>query len=306
MWLGCATILSSLLLGSGVAFAYPASGEDEPKVLDEKIRTNVGVMYRLDNNVTRANAPLDIRSDKSLSFKLVAERSWLLDDEKHIGATLKGLVDAEKFQVYSGLDHVSTGLRGELFTHIQDMPQFSFFAQSMMDKYQSSLRDGGHHSFGVSVLKAGTEFNTTFSITRFIQNGQSAVFNTRHTSANIRISYKPLDLGGGSDRGRLYFSGEYQKGDSVSTGTPSLALLDTATVFVKDDVFITPQLVSYRTKAQTFLMTLGYNFPVTDGSSLDISWQGIASYSDVIPPFLSANVPYRVSQFSVKFSKGFE
>ncbi|MDD4965099.1 MAG: hypothetical protein PHI11_14400 [Gallionella sp.] len=304
MWLGWATILSSLLLSSSVAFAYPPSGDDGSKVF-EKTRTDINVMYRLDNNVTRSNTPLDIRSDKSISLISGVNRSFRLGE--NAGITLNGLLEAEKFQVYSGLGHVSAGFKGELFTRNYDeLPQFSFFIQSMADRYQSKLRDGGHHSFGVSVFKEGTIFDTTFSITRAIQNGQSAVFNTRHTSANIRLGHKFLDSNSGSDRGSLHFSGEYQKGDSVSTGTPSLTLLDTATVFVKDDVFITPQLVSYRTKAQTFLMTLGYNIPIADDYSLDISWQGIASYSDVIPPFLSANVPYRVSQFSVKFSKGFE
>jgi hypothetical protein len=76
----------------------------------------------------------------------------------------------------------------------------------------------------------------------------------------------------------LYLTGEYRRGDAVSSGLPSLQSLDIAKVFARDDAF-NDQLFAYRFNAVTWLATMGYNLPFGSRDSLDFSFRHVYSVS---------------------------
>jgi hypothetical protein len=98
----------------------------------------------------------------------------------------------------------------------------------------------------------------------------------------------------------LYLTGEYRKGDIVSTGQPSLLVVDMSTVFIRDDVFTATPFYDYRMKGRTVLVTLGYNLSLGTKDSLDFSWRGVRSTPDYTPAYATP-VSYTDNQYSISY-----
>jgi hypothetical protein len=98
-------------------------------------------------------------------------------------------------------------------------------------------------------------------------------------------------------------TGEYRKGDVVSTGRPTLAAFDIATVYWGDDVF--SGMTDYRTKGHTSLFTLGYNFALGAKDSIDVTWRRISTVTDTKSAFWTSPLRYDVNQLSVSYLMAF-
>jgi hypothetical protein len=131
-----------------------------------------------------------------------------------------------------------------------------------------------------------------------VRKGRSDVFNTRDNSGRMNLDYA---LATGHT---LYLTGEYRKGDIVSSGQPSLQTLDISTVFVRDDVFANPAFYDYRTKGKTGLTTLGYNLSLGTKDSLDFAWRHVKSTPDMVPAY-AEQLQYIDNQYSFSYLMAF-
>jgi hypothetical protein len=260
----------------------------------------VAAGYAYDDNVSRASEALDKLSDTIYSLTLSKSYQKVLDKRHRF--TVTGVLDIEKFRTYAGLDHVSGGLNAEYaYRSSSDFgePVYGVFARLTEDNYASMLRDGSRRSVGVNLRKSLSDRVNLF--TAFANNartGKSEVFSTRDNSLRMNLDYAlAADM-------TLYFTGEYRKGDIVSSGQPSLKILDMSTVFVRDDVFISPAFYDYRMKGKSTLFTLGYNCSLGTKDSLDFAWRRAKSTADVSPAY-AAPANYIDNQLSISYLMAF-
>jgi len=254
--------------------------------------------YTSDDNVTRSKGEGDALSDTVLGAGIRANYPVPISDRTR--AILQGFLGTEKFRTYSGLSRNFFGAQGDLqFRPSGEFgaPTYSAFVRTSKDDYESNLRDGYRHAFGVTVLKPATDRVQLFSALSWnITDGKSTVFDTRYVSlrGNADWSATRWDV--------VYLGAEYRRGDTVSTGRPTLARVDAADAIVQDDAFSDTTRFAYRLKAGTWVTTLGYNRAFAEGQSLDVSWRWVQS-TPLNPPASASKseLSYTVNQFSVAY-----
>ncbi|MEO8342465.1 MAG: hypothetical protein ABI536_01495 [Gallionella sp.] len=286
----------ALLITGSCTLAHAAPLEFS-KGLD--IRADVGFMF--DDNVTRAKESADKLADRSYSLNLSKPLIYPLAD--HARILFNGSVGGEKFIHYSGLSHIFGSVSGELqyrsyaeFT----APTFAVFARGFAEQYQSRLRDSSRFSVGVSMKQPVTDRIQIFgALTHNQRQANSAVFDTKDNAARLNLDYTA------TRSGTLYLTGEYRRGDVVSTGHPSLEFIDIAKVFVQDDAYPGGQFYSYRFDGTTVLTTLGYNIGFSSRRSLDLSWRRIKSTSARSPNYATSAASYVANQFSIVYLVNF-
>jgi len=117
---------------------------------------------------------------------------------------------------------------------------------------------------------------------------------TSEAAAKLNLDYS---LGG--PLGSLYVTGEYRKGDFVSSGRFALESIDVAEVLTPDDAF-GPGYFAYRTDAKAWLGTFGYNRPLGPRDALDFSYRRVQVTPTSRPTF-EVNGPFRYidNQYSI-------
>lgn len=229
--------------------------------------------YTYDDNVTLGRAHDEILWDQSLALDASASRALRLGDNTRLVVT--GLLSGAKFSNYDGLSNLSGGLEAELQYRQSgafDAITFAAFARGWLDNYASHLRDGSHYSVGINARGALTDrIELAGELAWNQRHAQSEVWDLTDYSARLDLDYS---LGRG---GTLYLGGEYRRGDVVSDGFATLVNVSLAKVFVLDDAFPDKQLFAYRSEARTWISTVGYNVPLGDRASLDISWRRVQS-----------------------------
>jgi hypothetical protein len=260
----------------------------------------VAAGFAYDDNVSRAEEVLDKLSDTIYSLTLSKAKSFAVT--KYTKLTISGFLDVEKYRTYTGLGHISGGMQGEFMYRVSGdfgSPTFGIFARYTADEYESFLRDGSRRSTGVTLRKPLTDRINLFAVlANNVRTGKSDVFNTRDVSGRMNLDYSLA-----TDK-TIYVTGEYRKGDIVSSGQPSLKILDTSTVFVRDDVFVSPWFYDYRMKGKTNLLTLGYNLSFGTRDSVDMSWRHVKSSPDQAPAYASS-MQYIDNQYSVSYLTAF-
>lgn len=263
------------------------------------LRVRVSADYTWDDNVPRATSDQRL-SDSFATLTAVATLPLQLTQQSRVlfSATLGG----QKFDHFSGLDHAFANFQGEVQYRSSGRytaPIWAVFLRQSTEMYNSSdLRDGYHLTAGVSVRKPVTDRIFLFGALAYNQgNARSAVFDTKDVSLRGNIDYSL------ARRHTIYLGLEYRQGDSVSTGLPSLAFLDISKAVVTDDVFTNPQRLDYRFEARTGLVTLGYNFSVTERQSLDISYRAVYSQPIDQPPssVTTSTIYYLDQQITVSY-----
>jgi len=258
----------------------------------------VEASYTSDDNVTRSKGEGDALSDTVLGAGIRA--NYPVPISTRTRAILQGFLGAEKFRTYSGLSRNFFGAQGDLqFRPSGEFgaPTYGAFVRTSKDQYESNLRDGYRHAFGVTVLKPATDRLQLFSALSWnITDGKSTVFDTRYVSlrGNADWSLTRWDV--------VYLGAEYRRGDTVSTGRPTLARVDSADAIVQDDAFTDTTRFAYRLKAGTWVTTLGYNRAFGEGQSLDVSWRRVQS-TPLNPPASASKseLSYTVKQLSVAY-----
>ena len=290
---GCALALAALAGLAGVVRA---------EIELRGLRVEAG--YTADDNVTRAPKG-DALADGILGVRL--STSLAVPVSTRTRAVFQGFAGGERFRKYKGLSHNFIGGQGEFQFRPSgefSAPTYSAFARSTVEQYDSTLRDGYRHLFGVSVFKPLTDRLQLFgALARNISDGKSAVFDARSTSVRGNVDW----LLGRWDT--FYLGGEYRSGDSISTvcfacdSIRTLGFVNTASPnIVQDDAFDDTVRDAYRLKAHTVIATLGYNHAFGAGQSVDLSWRRAQSaVQDAVAPASGSDLNYTVNQYSLAY-----
>ena len=279
--------------GRDSPYSLIAAAVNPKKPID--IQVDAGIMF--DNNVTRAKLPGEKLSDRIYSANVSKSKMFEITD--NLRALVTGTVGGEKFDNYFRLSRATAGIQGELVYRGAadfDTPTFKVFAQSTAEHYQSVLRKGYRYSVGVSVRQPLTDrIEAVGTISHDERYARSAVFNSRFNAARVNFDYtlSPTET--------IYLSGEYRRGQIVSTGLPSLENLVVADVFVQDDAYPGGQFFSYRFDGRTVLSTLGYNLGLGPRHSLDLSWRRAQSTPGFRPAFATSPTSYIADQYSLVY-----
>ena len=261
------------------------------------IDVQVDAGYAYDDNVTRAKAGPDQRADSSYSVNVSKTKVFNLSEQSRV--VLTGSIGGERFQNFNGLSRLSAGVEGEIQYRESsefDAPTLGVFGRLTADQFQSDLRDGYRYSLGVSLRQPLTDRISLFgALSHNERRARSAVFNSSDSSLRVNADYAL------SERETLYASGEYRRGDIVSTGRASLENVSVAKVFVQDDAFAGGQFFSYRFDGSTVLTTLGYNLGLGPRDSLDFSWRRVESTPSLRPSFVTSPKSYIDNQWSVTY-----
>ena len=258
-----------------------------------------------DDNVTRAGGS-DALRDTILGVR--ASKGVMLPVSQRTRAMVQGFVGGEKFHKYDGLSHNFFGAQADFqFRSSGEFgaATYSAFVRSQAEYFQSTLRDGYRHAFGVTVLKPLTD-RVTFlaALQQNIIDGKSSVFDTQNTALRAN-----LDWTFGTSN-TLYAGAEYRKGEFVSTNcracdpNKTLGLVNTATPnIIQDDAFTDTVRDAYQLKANIIVATLGYNRGFGSGQSLDLSWRrAISSLAqEAVAPASKSDFAYTVNQYSLAY-----
>jgi hypothetical protein len=267
-----------------------AAGADSPGV-------GVEVSYTSDDNVNRG-AEGDVLPDRVLGVRVTASAAVPISTRTR--AVILGLAGTERFNTYGGLSRNFIGAQGDF--KYRSAGEFGAatwgaFVRTAAEYYESDLRDGYRHAFGVNVVKPVTDRLQVFAaLAGNITDGSSTVFDTKNVSlrGNADWSFTRSDL--------VYLGLEYRQGDIVSSMLPTLA---TAGIpdNIPDDAFDDGR-VAYRFKARVWITTLGYNHAFGARHSVDIVWrraQATALDPESSTSYSASDLRYVVNQFSLAY-----
>ena len=258
--------------------------------------------YTTDSNVTRAPAG-DALRDRILGVRVSA--GGVIPLSTRTRAAVQGFAGIQKFGTYTGLSNNLIGTQGDfLFRSSGEFAAATYgaFARTAKEEYESTLRDGYRHAFGVTVQKPLTDRIQLFgALTRNISDGKSTVFDARSTSLRGNADWS---LGRWET---VYLGAEYRTGDSVSTVSRNdpirtLGFVNTASKIIQDDAFNDTTRDAYRLKAHTLIATLGYNRAFGERHALDVSWRRAqSSVQNAVAPASGSDLNYPVNQISVAY-----
>lgn len=256
--------------------------------------------FTADSNVTRARNAPDRLSDRSFGLTLSKGFEFQIPQSDHTRLLVSGLLGSEKFQTYTGLSRNFAGAEAEIQYRASaefGAPTFAAFLRSSRDGYESTLRDGYRHSAGVSVRKSVTDLIDVFGAVAWNRrDSKSTVFDTRDRSARLNFDYSLTRTG------TIYLSGEYRRGDVVTTTPASAVTDDIARADVRDDAFTDTQRIAYRVEARSVLATLGYNLALGEKQALDFSWRFVRSTPTSSAELTGGTtIRYDVNQLSVSY-----
>ena len=261
------------------------------------IDIQVDAAFMFDSNVTRGKESADKLADRVYSVN--ASRSKIFPLNENMRAILTASIGGEKFDNYYRLSRAIAGIQGDVVYRPSAefySPTFSVFAQSSGEHYQSTLRNGYRYSLGASVRQPLTDRIGLFAaISHNERYGKSSVFNNRFNAARFNVDYAL------NATETFYLSGEYRRGQIVSTGHASLENLEVADVFIEDDAYPGGQFFSYRFEGKTILSTLGYNLGLGPRHSLDLSWRRAKSTPGFRPAFATSPSSYIADQYSIVY-----
>jgi len=258
--------------------------------------------YTTDSNVTRAPAG-DALSDRILGVRVSAGGVIPLSTRTRVA--VQGFAGIQKFGTYTGLSNNFIGTQGDFFFRSSGeftAATYGAFVRTAKEEYESTLRDGYRHAFGVTVQKPLTDRVQLFGgLTRNISDGKSTVFDARNTALRGNADWTLARWN------TVYLGAEYRTGDSVSTVSRNdpirtLGFVNTASAIIQDDAFNDTPRDAYRLKAHTVIATLGYNRAFGERHAVDISLRRVqSSVQNAVAPASGSDLRYTANQISVAY-----
>ena len=275
-------------------------GGPGPLLADDSRDIRIEANFTADSNVTRARNAPDRLSDRSFGLTLGKGFEFPIAGSEHARLLVSGFLGSEKFQTYTGLSRNFAGAEGEIQYRPSaefGAPTFAAFLRSSRDGYDSTLRDGYRYSAGVSARKSVTDRIDVFGAFAWNRrDSKSSVFDTQDHSARLNLDYSATRTG------TAYLSGEYRRGDVVTTAPASVVTDAIARADVPDDAFTDTQRIAYRLDARSVLATFGYNLAFGQGQALDFSWRFVRSTPTSSPGLTGGTtIRYDVNQLSVSY-----
>lgn len=222
--------------------------------------------FTRDDNVNRGGDSGDRRADNIYGVSAGMGSAPMLGSNTRV--VLSGLLGADKFQDWSGLDRLMAEAYAELQYRTSAhffAPTFGLFGRFTLENYRSGMRDGWRASLGLSVREALSDrINVFGALAYHARSASSDVFDEKYNSARFSFDYA---LG---RKVTLYLGGEYRRGDIVSSDIPSAGSASIARAYAPDDAF-NGELTAYRYDAKTTIWSLGGNWVLGPSSSLDFS-----------------------------------
>jgi len=239
--------------------------EEEPVVF----RYSYDLAYLHDDNVRLARDDVDIREDNIVSGTLKATAGMSLDGFSLLN--YGGSVTYNKFETFDGLDNVefevNTRYRFALSSGFTSSI-YSLKASLGGVEYDSEMRDSTLLSLSAEINKwltttinmtAGLGYKQRESVSEVFDLGEARVF------VNFDTNFSKTDL--------VYTTFTYITGDTVSSATPTLDIINVSDAIEPDDAFggVDANQFAYRIDSNTAVITVGYNRIMTPDLSLDIS-----------------------------------
>jgi large repetitive protein len=285
--------------GRGAPFALSALSLMPQRPQDIQLETG----YVFDDNITRSKFADEKLIDRSFNMSVGKGYIFKFDEVdnaffKKTRAVVTASVGGEKFQNYDGLSRATSSLQGEFLYRPSaefSAPTFALTAIGTGEYFRSDLRRGYRASLGASVRGPITDrINYLVGVAHNQRFARSSVFSGREHSVRSSLDYalSPTEV--------VYLNGEYRRGHFISSGRGSLDSLAIADVFIVDDAFPTG-FITYRTRGDTFLSTLGYNLGFGERHSLDLSWRRVQSTPEISTSLLRTPKSYIVDQYSIVY-----
>src|SRR5262249_55951461 len=153
-------------------------------------------------------------------FSASANQSWSWIFRQHLRAQVSWLASVDKFDRYAGLGKASVGGQGELQYRTSgafDATTFAVVGRALYEEHESYSRTGPRYSLSANARQSVTDRIDLFGELGYnLRDGRSKVFHWREYTGKVNVDYA---LG---RKGTLYLTGEFRRGDSVSTGFASL------------------------------------------------------------------------------------
>jgi hypothetical protein len=296
------SVALGLALSAGAPASAHAAGYSEFLDSVEFRGFRAEASYTTDSNVTRAPAG-DALSDRILGVRVSAGGAIPLSTRTRVA--VQGFAGIQKFGTYTGLSNNFIGTQADFFFRSSGeftAATYGAFVRTAKEEYESTLRDGYRHAFGVTVQKPVTDRVQLFgALTRNISDGKSTVFDARSTSlrGNADWSLGRWDT--------VYLGADYRSGDSVSTVSRNdpirtAGFVNTASAITLDDAFNDTTRDAYRLKAHTLIATLGYNRAFGERHAVDVSLRRAqSSVQNAVAPASGSDLKYTANQFSVAY-----
>jgi len=228
------------------------------------------VAYIDDDNVRLARDDDDIREDSILSATLKAKGGMPLDDFSLFN--YGGSVTYNKYDTFDTLDNVEFEVNARYrfaLTSGFTSPIYSLRAKvGGVEHDNSEMRDSTLYSLSAELNKwLTTTINMTAGLGLNRRESVSEVYDTQDARlfVNFDTNFTDTDL--------VYTTFTYITGDTVSSATPSLDIINAADAIEPDDAFggVDANQFAYRIDSNTLVLTLGYNRILTPDLSLDLS-----------------------------------
>lgn len=265
----------------------PAGALPEPRAATQKrrrqpkappLRYSYDLALVNDDNVRLAQEDDDIRDDLILSGTLKATGGKPLDSFTiwNYGARFT----YEKFDTFDELNHydfdINTRYRFALSSGFT-APIYALGAKLGGLEFDSEMRDSTVLTLSADLNKWVTNtINMTTGIGLKKRESVSEVYDLDESRifVNFDINFSKTDL--------VYTTLTYITGDTASSATPSVGIINASDAIEPDDAFggIDANQFAYRIEASTWVVTLGYNKIMTRDLSLDISARFVDTEAD--------------------------
>jgi hypothetical protein len=272
------------------------SGSYQPEYYSESLffsPLRVEATYAQTNNLNRASLSNEALSDQLFSIGVSNRRTLILGQQSRVN--FKTYLLSDRWRRYSGLDKQSLGIKTSYQfrpSRAYDGTTYSFYADLTHDDYESELRGGIRTGIGISAHKPITNKIHVFgAIQGNKRSADDEVFDTRYDSLRLNIDY---DL---KRSGLVYLGLQLRNGDMVASTPVASYYNDIAISSAVEDAYTHKTLTATRFKAETNIVTLGYNLSVGRRDTIDFSLLAIESK----PEKNSGNVNYSASQISVSY-----
>jgi FimV-like protein len=247
----------------------PAQRQRQQKSSASVFRYSYDIAYVDDDNVRLAQDDADVRADRSISATVRAKGGTSLDKFSILNYGASATYN--KFDSFDTLDNyeVEANVRYRFaLTSSFTSPIYSLGARIGGREFDTEMRDATFVVLSADLNKWITNtINMTTGVGLNAQESKSEVFDTSEARIfiNFDTNFSKTDL--------VYTTLTYIIGDTVSSATPSLGIINIAEAIEADDAFggIEANQFAYRFNADTRVLTLGYNRIFTPDLSLDVS-----------------------------------
>jgi len=231
------------------------------------------------DNLTRAQAPEDRRSDRAMALQVSAGRAFVLSGNDTVDLALDGR--GEAYRRYRGLDVVMVGGSASYrhkFGLGADVPWVMASVRGAREDYRDAIRDSNRRTMTVEFGQRLTpRWEAAVGVVRDRRYGDydptpevpgysARVFDLQGDSVQARVGYAP------TDRLLLALQFAVRRGDIESTAQQGYAIYVASDAIAEDPAFNDPALYAYRLRATSYTSTASASYALTGNASVNLTY----------------------------------